>query len=116
MPQLKATTKGTLEPKSVGRPVIADYPLGVNLCVDMDNVAETLVFGVKLFQHRDKTESYFLAEAYILGGPLGGATGYMGSIGLFRVDFPGGNYDVKFDDEIVATVREMLFPGPKAFK
>lgn len=117
MPQLKPTTKGTLEPKTVGRPVLADYPLGVTMLVDMDNVAETLVFGIKLFPHRDKSESYHLAEAYLLGGPAGGATGYMGSLGLFRVDFPnGGAYDVKFDDEIVERIRAQLFPGPKAFK
>lgn len=116
LPQLKPSTKGTLDPKTVGRPVLADYTLGVTLCVDMDNVTETLVFGIKLFPHRDKSESYHLAEVYLLGAPLGGATGYMGSLASYRVDFPGGNYDVKFDDEIVERIRLLLFPGPKAFK
>ena len=117
LPQLKPTTKGTLEPRTIGRPVLADFPLGVSLLVDMDNVAESLVIGIKLFPHRDKTESFHLAEAYILGAPVGEPTGYMGSLALFRIDFPGsGNYDVKFDDEIVERIRALLFPGPKAFK
>ncbi|HVY60903.1 MAG TPA: hypothetical protein VHF22_04585 [Planctomycetota bacterium] len=116
MPQLRPTTKGTLEPKTVGRPVLADYTLGVNVLVDMDNVAETIVMGVKLFPHRDKVEQYHLAEVYVLGGPVGGDVGYMGSLALCRVDFPGGGYDIKYDDEVVRQVRDLVFPGPKAFK
>ena len=116
MPQLKPTLKGTLEPKTLGRPVLADYTLGVNMLVDMDNVAETVIIGIKLFQHKEKLETFHLAEVYVLGGPVGGDLGYMGSMALCRVDFPEGRYDIKFDDEVVRQVRELTFPGPKAFK
>jgi len=116
MPQLRPTTRGTLEPKTVGRPVLADYVLGVNLLVDMDNVAETSIMGIKLFPHRDKLGTFCLAEVYVLGGPVGGDVGYLGSLALFRVDFPDGKYDIKYDDELVSRIRELLFPGPKAFK
>ncbi len=116
MPQLRPTQKGTLEPKTVGRPILADYTLGVNLLVDMDSVAETQIVGAKLFPHKEKTESFHLVEVYVLTGPIGGDLGYQGSLGLFRVDFPGGQYDIKHDDELVAKVRDQLFPGPKAYK
>src|SRR5262245_6677729 len=115
-PQLKPTTKGALEPKSVGRPILADLPLGVNLLVDMDAVAETTIIGVKVFPHREKLESFHLAEVYMLGGPMGGDVAYMGSLMCCRVDFPEGKYDIKHDDEIVRQVRELLLPGPKGLK
>lgn len=116
VPQLRPTPKGTLDPKTVGRPVLADYTLGVNLLVDMDNVAETQIVGVKLFPHKEKNDSYHLAEVYVLSGPVGEDVGYVGSLGCFRVDFPGGKYDIKYDDDVVAQVRDHVFPGPKAYK
>ena len=116
MPQLKPTQKGSLDPKTIGRPVLADLVLGVNLLVDMDNIAETTIIGVKVFQHKEKNETFHLAEVYVLGGPIGGDLGYMGSMALFRIELPDGKYDIKHDDEIVAAVREALLPGPKAYK
>lgn len=116
LPQLKPTPKGTLEPRTVGRPVLRDLVLGVNLLVDAASVAESNVIGVKIFQHRDKTEQFHLAEVYVLGGPIGGDIGYLGSILLCRVDFPGGLYDEKYDGEVVRQVRELLLPGPGAYK
>jgi hypothetical protein len=116
VPQLRPTTKGTLEPKAVGKSSVADLTLGVRLLVDMDNVAESLVFGIKIFPYREKQESFHLAEVYLVGGAVGGDLGYMGSLALCRVDYPGGDYDAKYDDELAARVRELILPGPKAYK
>jgi hypothetical protein len=116
LPQLKVTPKGTLEPKTVGRPVLADLVLGINYLRDPDGNVDTSVIGLKLFPHKEKLESYHLAEVYVLGGPPEGDLGYLGSLALCRVDFPGGQYDIQFDDELVAKVRDVVFPGPQAFK
>ena len=116
VPQLRPTPKGTLEPKTVGRPVLKDLVLGVNLIIDMSNVTETNVIGVKIFPHKDKIESYHLAEVYVLGGPVGEGVSYLGSLLLCRLDYPEGVYAEQHDDQVVAAVREMLLPGPQAYQ
>jgi hypothetical protein len=115
-PQLRPTVKGTLEPKTIGRPILADLTLGVNLMVDMDNVTMTSIVAVKIFPHKEGNDTFHLAEAYVLGAPLGGEYTYAGSVGLYRVDYPGGKYDIVHDDEVAKRVRDLLFPGPKAYK
>ena len=116
LPQLKVTPKGGLEPKTIGRPVLRDLTLGVNVLVDANDVAESNIIGLKIFPHKDKTESYHLAEVYMLGGPVGGDVTYLGSLLLCRVDFPGGVYDEKHDDEVARQVRDLLVPGPAEFR
>ena len=116
LPQLRPTQKGTLEPKTVGRPILKDLVLGVNLLIDMSYVAETNVIGIKIFAHKEKTESYHLAEVYVLGGAVGGDMSFLGSLLLCRLDYPDGVYSDQHDDQVVAAVREMLLPGPKAYQ